>query len=129
MGNPPRKSMLDTYHEARAMHERIRAVVAEMPYEVKLRDFPGEPQSQTELREAIEILRDDITETDRVMASWDRFRNGCEIRTMPMIETDIETDERMLRYNVPDPSGRNAETIRGNIDYDRMQLDRSKFYR
>lgn len=129
MGNSPRKSLLDTYHEARVMHQRIRSVVAAMPFRTQLSDFPEEPQTQAELRQAVEILREDITEVDRAMSAWDRSRNGCEVRTIPMIETDIETDERLLKYKVPDPSGRNEATIQGNIAYDRMQLRRSKFYR
>ena len=129
MGNSPRKHIIDTYHAARAMHQRIRAVTAAMPFDVKLKDFPDEPQTSADLRAAVEILRDDITKTDRAMAAWDRSRNGCEVRTIPMIETDIETDERLLRYKVPDPAGRDEETIRGNVAYDRMQIDRSTFYR
>lgn len=129
MGNSPKKTAFDTYHEAFATNQRIRAVVAAIPFEVKLRDFPGQPQSAADLREAVDVVRENLLEADRAIAAWDRSRNGCEVRTVSMIETDIETDERLLKFKIPDPSGRNENTIQGNIDYDRMQLNRTKFYR
>lgn len=129
MGNSPKKSALETYAEIAATHSRVQAVAAAIPFEVKFRDFPGPPQSPADLREAVDVLRENLVETNRAIHAWDRSRNGCEVRTIAMIETDIETDERLLQQGMPDPFGRDEETIRNNIAYDKMQLERSKFYR
>ena len=103
---------------------RLRAVVDSAGLSVTLEPDPGQPVNTDQLAEALDVIRTNLNRVQAHLDGWDHHLNGCETRTRPQIEQDIQLDTRALSR--PDlREDRTVADIAGYIAYDEMQLRRN----